>query len=205
MIAMPSSRRRFSTSKTRVTSAAVSAEVASSRIRSLRIAGQRLGDLHHLAARQRQGRDRRGRVDVLGSGTGERFVGDAPLRGPVDEAPAARRIGDADIVGDAEMRHQRQFLENGGDAGIGRLAGLAKLTSWPSKQHAAGIGLDDARDDLDQGRLARPVLAEHGVDAARIAGEINPVQRLHAAETLGHSRHLQDRGGHIGLEGGGRM
>ena len=47
------------------------------------------------------------------------------------------------------------------------------------------VGLDDAGDDLDQRRLAGAVLAEHGVDRALAAGEIDVLQRPHAAIALG--------------------
>ena len=56
-----------------------------------RIARQRLGDLHHLLARERQLLHRRERMDVLRAGARQRRLGEASLRAPVDqpEAPSA--------------------------------------------------------------------------------------------------------------------
>ena len=51
--------------------------------------------------------------------------------------------------------------------------------------HAAGIGLDHAGDDLDQRRLAGAVLAEHRMDLAALAGEVDALERAHAAIALG--------------------
>ena len=43
---------------------------------------------------------------------------DFALRSPVDHAETLRRIGDDDVVGDAEFGDERQFLEDAGDAGL---------------------------------------------------------------------------------------
>ena len=82
-----------------------------------RLARQRLGDLDHLPARQRQVLDERHGMDVRGAGARERLLGDAPLRAPVDEAEPSRRIADRDIVGDRQVRNERQLLEDADDAG----------------------------------------------------------------------------------------
>ena len=82
-----------------------------------RIARQRLGDLHHLPARQRQILDQRQRMDVGRAGSLERFLGETPLRASVDHSEAARRIGDGDVVGDREVGDERQLLKDADDAG----------------------------------------------------------------------------------------
>ena len=48
----------------------------------LRIAAERLGDLDHLPARQRQVADPRARVDVLAADPGEQLLRPPPLRAP---------------------------------------------------------------------------------------------------------------------------
>src|SRR5262249_37326127 len=52
------------------------------------------------------------------------------------------------------------------------------------KTHVAGIRLDHAGDDLDQRRLARTVLAQHGVDLAALAGEVDALERPNACIAL---------------------
>ena len=49
---------------------------------------------------------------------------------------------------------------------------------------AAGVGLDDAGDDLDERRLARPVLAEQGVDACGVDAYVDRPQHPRVAERL---------------------
>ena len=50
--------------------------------------------------------------------------------------------------------------------------------------HLAGVGPQHARDDLDQRRLAGAVLAEHGVDGAAAAGEVDAFEGADALEVL---------------------
>ena len=62
-------------------------------------------------------------MDILGTGAGERLLGKAPLRTAVDQTEAPRRIANGDVVGDAELRDQRQLLEDAGDADVVGLGG----------------------------------------------------------------------------------
>src|SRR5215217_6728510 len=49
----------------------------------------------------------------------------------------------------------------------------------------------NARDDLDQGRLAGSVLANKAMHLARVEGEIDTVESLNAAEPLRDVREFQ--------------
>ena len=160
-----------------------------------RLARQRLGDLHHLPARQRQILDQRHRMDVGRSGARERILGEAPLRAPVDQPETARRIGDGDVVGDRKVGNERKLLEDADNAGA--VGGGRRIESdfRPVEHDASGVRRDDAGQDLDQRRLARAVLAENGVNAAREHGEIRVGERPHAAIALGYALHAQDRRG----------
>ena len=110
----------------------------------------------------------------------------------IDQAEAPRRRRDRDIVRDREVGHQRQFLEDADDAGRvgGGWRGEADIDS--GKAHAAGIGLDHAGDDLDQRRLAGAVLAQHRVDLAALAGEIDALEGAHAAIALGDAGQCEE-------------
>ena len=57
------------------------------------------------------------RMDVLGAGARQRLLGDPPLRAAVDQAEAGAADWRCDVVGDRQVRDQRQFLEDAGDAG----------------------------------------------------------------------------------------
>src|SRR5690606_17407035 len=79
-----------------------------------------------------------------------------------------------------QVRHQGEFLEDADDPGgngvgrVGKAAGIA-LDAERSRAWA-----DDARHDLDERRFARAVLAEHGMDRAPAAGEIDFLERADA-------------------------
>ena len=163
------------------------------RTRGLR--AKRLGDLHHLPARQRQILDQRHRMDVRRSGALERFLGEAPLRAPVDQPETARRIGDGDVVGDRKVGNERKLLEDADNAGA--IGGGRRIEGdfRPVEHDAPCVRRYDARQDLDQRRLARAVLAENGVNAPREHDEVGVGERAHAAVTLGYALHPQNRRG----------
>ena len=152
-------------------------------------ARERLRDLDHLPPRQRQVLDQRQRMDVVGAGARQRFLGHAALRAAVDQPEAARRIADRDVVGDREVGDQRQLLEDAGDAGRMGRGRRCKRDRLAVEQHAALVGRDDARHDLDQRRLAGAVLAEDRVNAAGLDHEVGVLQRAHAAVALGDALH----------------
>ena len=97
-------------------------------------ARQRLGDLDHLPARQRQVLDERHGVDVRRARARERLLGDAPLRAPVDQAEPARRIADRDVVGDRQVGNERQLLEDADDAGA--IGGGGRVRRRPRRRRA---------------------------------------------------------------------
>ena len=134
-------------------------------------------------------------MDVGRSGALERLLGEAPLRAPVNHPEAARRIGDGDIVGDRKVGNERKLLENADDAGAigggGRIEGDFRAI----EHDASGVRRYDAGQDFDERRLARAVLAENGVNAAREHGEIRVGERAHTSIALGNALHAQDRRG----------
>ena len=67
-----------------------------------------------------------------------------------------------------EVGDQRQLLEDADDAGGVGGGGVGEAHLAAFERHAAFVRLHDARHDLDQRRLAGAVLAEDGVDAARL-------------------------------------
>ena len=113
-------------------------------------------------------------MDVLAADARQQLLGAPPLGALVDQAEAARRVGDADVVGDRQVGQQRQLLEDAHDPGAGGLERRGERDVPALEEHGALGGLHDPGHDLDQRRLAGAVLAEHGVDAAALAGEIDP-------------------------------
>ena len=73
----PSARSRFSTAKILVDVGGRQRRCRLVEDEDLRLPGERLGDLDHLPARQRQILDQRARMDIRGAGARQRILGDA--------------------------------------------------------------------------------------------------------------------------------
>ena len=88
----------------------------------------------------------------VAAGACERFLGDPPLRPPVDQSELQRRIADGDVVGDREIGDERQFLEDADDAGANGGGGRIEGDLRAVENDASGVRPDDAGKDLDQRR-----------------------------------------------------
>jgi hypothetical protein len=77
-----------------------------------------------------------------------------------------------------------------------RLLRVAHLHRLAVDQHAAGIGLDRAVDDLHQRGLAGAVLAQHGMGLARLHGQRDIAVGHDGRIALGDAAQLQSGGGH---------
>ena len=71
--------------------------------------------------------------------------------------------------------------------------GSRKLVGRPANVNRAAVGLHLAREDLQQRRLARPVLAEQRVHLARVDGQAGAAQGVHATVTLVDALGVEDR------------
>ena len=149
------------------------------------ILGHRLGDLDELLLADPQILHHGAGIDAglqaLHQGAGLPF-----LLLVVDAARGAHDLaGDEDILGHRQVAEQVEFLEHHADAvrdGIGRarkLHGLAVEHDAPERR------LFDAGDDLHQGRLAGPVLADQHVDGAPAHLEGRVLDRERAGIGLG--------------------
>src|ERR1700756_5599226 len=96
-------------------------------------------------------------MNSAGAGAGERLFGKATLGTAIDQAKARRRTGDRDIVSDAQVRDERQFLEYAGNTGFHSSGRFAESDRPPVKLHDACVRLYHTGHDLDQSGLARAV------------------------------------------------
>ncbi|WP_305807093.1 hypothetical protein, partial [Stenotrophomonas sp. YIM B06876] len=85
------------------------------------------------------------------------------------------------------------MLEHHGDAQLPRLLRVAHLHRPAVEVHGALVGLDGAVDDLHQRGLAGAVLAQHGVDLARLHGQRDAAVGHHGGVALGDAGQLQPR------------
>ena len=106
-----------------------------------------------------------------------------------------------DVLPDVQGGHQRQRLEDGLDAGGPGLGRVRELAPDAVHQELALVGPDVPREDVDERRLARAVVAHEADDLARVQPQADVAQGRHRAVALGRVRDLeQDRGavGHGG-------
>jgi hypothetical protein len=85
----------------------------------------------------------------------------------VDQAePRPRLAPEVEVLGDAHLGHQVELLVDGGHAGRLRLRGLVERHRLAADRDLALVVLEDAREDVDEGRLAGAVLAQQRVHLA---------------------------------------
>ena len=151
----------------------------------LGITPEGLGDLHHLPAGQRKVCDAGRRVDILAADAGEQFLRPPALCPAIDQAEAARRARQGDVVSHCELGHQRELLKDANDAGAVRRRRVGKRDRHALEGHVALIRLHDACHDLHERRLAGAVLPQHRVDRATAAGKVHAPQGMNSPVALG--------------------
>ncbi len=118
-------------------------------------------DLHPLPLADRKVMHRRIGIEL--QPVGVRDLGDARLQ----PAPALRIVDrERDVLRDGQCLEQREVLEHHADPEIPRGGGTCNLDRVAVPADLAFVGAHHAVDDLDQGRLARPVLAQQRMDLA---------------------------------------
>ena len=107
---------------------------------------------------------------------------------------AARLVAEEDVLAHRQVRSERKFLVDDGDA-IGprgdRIAGCDRRAV--DQDLAARIGRIGARENLHQGRFSRAVLAHQRVQFAGVNGKRDGLQRLHRVEGLADIAHFENR------------
>ena len=113
----------------------------------------------------------------------------------IDQAQAIERFApEADVLRDAQVRHQRILLEDHGHAEPARIRGVAHRDHLAIGQDLALVSPVGAAQDLHQRGLARAVLAHHHVDLAGVQRQRDLVQRQHAGKAFGDA--AQGQRGH---------
>ena len=95
-----------------------------------------------------------------------------------------------DILSDAEIGFQRQFLMHGANAQLARHNRTANAHRRTVDQYLAAVGGLGPAEDLDQCRLAGAVFAHQRVNFTGLQVKLNIAQRLNARKTLGNCDQL---------------
>ncbi len=153
-----------------------------------RLGGERARELQALALSGRE------RASVSLGLLGEPHLVDQLAR-PVARVPHVPRAGqgtDHDVVEDAEPLKRSQLLEGAGHSAPAHDVGRQAGESGPVQPHLALVRMVEARDDLEQGRLAGAVRPDDAHQLARLNVERDPAIGDDAAEALGDAGDRQE-------------
>ena len=123
--------------------------------------------------------------------TCQRLLGQFALLDAVNHAKPRGRIANDDVVGNAQIRNERKFLE---DADNPRLVGSSRCckgNGFSINFHASFIRRNHARHDLDQRRFACAIFTKDAVNLSGINIKLGTFQSMHTAVTLGDLLHLE--------------
>ena len=167
-----------------------------------RVPGQRAGHAHHLLPGRGEPSELAARGDLRVPQPAQQPA--AELLGVPwpDESQPGRLVAEHHVLGDAEPRHQVQFLVDGGDPGLVGGLGRAERGRLAGEADLAGVRAVRPGQHLDQRRLAGPVLTEQAVHLAGVDVEVDPVKGADPGELLDDASHRQQRrhgSSHIGV------
>src|SRR5690606_24464346 len=103
-----------------------------------------------------------------------------------------------DVFADREVGAEVDLLVHRRDSGRLRIRCAAELTRDAFDADRARVDGVDARERLDEGRLACAVLAHEGVNFTGPQSEVDVVERFHTGEGDRDAPHLDDRTGFAG-------
>jgi len=153
--------------------------------------GQRPGDLHQLLGGDAQPPGRHVGADLGMLQFREGLDGAPPDFAPMDPARGGRLHPQHDVLFHRQVGCEGQLLVDHGHAGPARVEGVAGPIRLAVQPHLPRVGLVRAGQDLHQGALPGPVLADQGVHLAGRDGEVHPVQRDGRPEALADAPHLE--------------
>ena len=113
----------------------------------------------------------------------------------VERAARERLAAEIEILGHREIRQQREFLEDGGNAAHERVAGSRKRCALAAYEQVARIGPLDAGEQLHERRFAGAVLARDGVNGTGAHGERDVGDGFRRPEALTERSRLDRRAG----------
>ena len=123
-----------------------------------------------------------------------RFLSHAAVVEKLETENAAGEFrAEKQIGGRIEMIRQRQGLVDRTDADFDGVRVAVHRQRMAVEVNCSGSRLIDARQDLDQRRLARAIVADDRQNFTGSSFEIDAVESGYAAESLGDPRHRDDR------------
>ena len=108
------------------------------------------------------------------------------------ETPA-EFASEEDVLGDVEVRHQREFLKDHGDAQAARVRWRCDAHRLPQEQELTAVRMVRAAERLHQRRFAGAVLPEQDVDLTGVDRQRDVIERTDAGKRFRDAAHLQQR------------
>ena len=105
---------------------------------------------------------------------------------------AQRRVVDARVLCDAQVRAERELLEHAPDAELQGLRHRIVFLEGAADGDAPAVGRESAREHLHEGRLARPVVADQADALAGRDGEVDALEGADGTEMLLGAFQLDD-------------
>src|SRR4029450_10477773 len=115
----------------------------------------------------------------------EVLPGQAPHAAVAEQRPADQLPVEEHVVVDAQLVDQGQVLVDGVDAEAPGVVDGAQRHLLAADEDPAGVGLVEAAEDLDQGRLAGAVVADEAEHLALAEAQVDVAEGGDPAEALG--------------------
>ena len=109
----------------------------------------------------------------------------------VGEALPTSTSAELDVLGDGEDRYQHEMLVDHADARGHRVARALKADQLVVNEDLAAIGVVQPVEDVHQGALAGPVLAEQSMDLTGADHQVNRIVGDQRAEALGDTAQFE--------------
>ena len=148
------------------------------------VIGEGLEDLDALLDAHRQVLDDRVGVDV--EVIAVRELGDLATGSSHRQHPGRGLLTPQDdVLGNGEDVDEHEVLVHHADASRHGLPGIGEVLLRPVDEHLPLVGVEQAVEDVHEGRLAGPVLTEQAVDSSRNHVQVDVVIGREGAESFG--------------------
>ncbi len=155
---------------------------------------ERVGDLDHLLMRYAKRMDERARVEIHAEHLEQtpRLRMHTPAIDGAGNA-AAKLAAEKDVLRDAEVGNEREFLEDDRNPEPARVGRRVDADGPALDPHFAPVRMVRAAQDLDERGLPCAVLPEQDVHLSGVHRQRYVLERADSRERLGDSTHLENR------------
>ena len=157
----------------------------------LRAGDHRAHDLHDLPLCRRELRSERLRLDhTMETPAGQLFA--RPLQHVATTIRETAESADVDVLGDRDPRDDLRFLRDDAQTGSTRIGRIREVHGFSVDAQLALVGAVVPVEDLQERRLARPVLAHQRGDLTSAQFQLDAAEGPHDAEVLRDTNGLQN-------------